>query len=146
MAEIGGLRISSFAENIPESRHGLSPLAAFTFCVRRRSNMHQMFAAKLIGCVAILTAGMSADGNDKPADGRFDIGGPSIRLACKGTGGPAVVIEAGMGTAPVEDPGWQAFMHDIRTCLWEEAEDIAARVLSLRLVGALPYPRQTDTQ
>lgn len=33
---------------------------------------------------------------------------------------------------------WQAFVDKIRTVLWDEQADIAARVLSLRLVGALP--------
>lgn len=36
-----------------------------------------------------------------------------------------------------EEKEWQSFVHDIRTFIWEEADDVAARVLSLRLVGAL---------
>ena len=38
---------------------------------------------------------------------------------------------------PAEEEKWQSFVHDIRTFIWEEADDVAARVLSLRLVGAL---------
>jgi hypothetical protein len=41
---------------------------------------------------------------------------------------------AGIGGSPK----WQTFVDDIRTCLWEEADDVAARVLSLQLIGALP--------
>ena len=37
---------------------------------------------------------------------------------------------------------WQPFVHDIRNCFWEEADDIAARLLSLRLIGALPSRSQ----
>lgn len=37
-----------------------------------------------------------------------------------------------------DEEEWQSFVDDIRTSLWEEADDVAARVLSLRLVGALP--------
>jgi hypothetical protein len=39
---------------------------------------------------------------------------------------------------PAEEEEWQSFVYDTRTSMWEEAEDVAARVLSLRLVGALP--------
>jgi len=33
---------------------------------------------------------------------------------------------------------WQAIVYDIRTCFWEDADDIAGRLLGLRLVGVLP--------
>jgi hypothetical protein len=33
---------------------------------------------------------------------------------------------------------WEAIVYDIRTAFREEADDIAGRLLSLRLVGALP--------
>ena len=39
---------------------------------------------------------------------------------------------------PAEEEERQSFGHDIRTSIWEEADDVAARVLGLRLVGALP--------
>lgn len=59
------------------------------------------------------------------ADGRFDVGGRSIRLSCAGEGGPTVVVDAGMGTAPVEDPGWQSIAAKIapvtRICLYDRA-------------------------
>ena len=58
-------------------------------------------------------------------DGRFDIGAREMRLACSGAGGPTVVIDAGMGTAPVEDPGWQRIAAQIspvtRVCLVDRA-------------------------
>jgi hypothetical protein len=38
----------------------------------------------------------------------------------------------------VSNRKWQAFVDDIRTSLLEEADDIAARLLGLRLIGALP--------
>lgn len=80
---------------------------------------------KLLTGVAILVAAASADHNSKPFDGRVDIGGRFIRLACKGNGGPTVVIDAGMGTAPVEDPGWQGIADQVapvaRVCLYDRA-------------------------
>jgi pimeloyl-ACP methyl ester carboxylesterase len=58
-------------------------------------------------------------------DGRFDVGGRSIRLACQGAGSPVVVIDAGMGTAPVEDPGWRGIAARVapvtRVCLYDRA-------------------------
>lgn len=43
-----------------------------------------------------------------------------------------------------ENREWQAIVYDIRTSFWEEADDIAGRLLSLRLVGALPPRRQGE--
>ena len=43
---------------------------------------------------------------------------------------------------PEEAKKWQTFVEDIRTSFWEEADDIAGRLLSLRLVGVLPAGRQ----
>jgi len=40
-------------------------------------------------------------------DGKFDVGSRHIRLACQGSGYPIVVIDAGLGTAAVEDSAWQ---------------------------------------
>lgn len=81
--------------------------------------------AKLITCVAMLSAATPVVSNDKPVDGRFDVGGRSIRLVCKGTGGPVVVMDAGMGTAPVEDKGWQTIADEVasvaRVCLHDRA-------------------------
>lgn len=61
----------------------------------------------------------------KPVDGRFDIGGRSIQLTCRGNGAPTVVVDAGMGTAPAEDPGWRGIAARIsehtRVCLYDRA-------------------------
>jgi len=58
-------------------------------------------------------------------DGRFDIGGRAIRMVCEGTGLPVVVIDAGMGTAPVEDAGWRGIATRVspvaRVCLVDRA-------------------------
>ncbi|WP_313536861.1 alpha/beta hydrolase [Sphingomonas sp.] len=87
--------------------------------------MHQTLVAKLIACVALLSPATAAISDDKAIDGRFDVGGRSIRLACKGAGSPSVVIDAGMGTAPVEDPGWNAIADQVasttRVCLYDRA-------------------------
>jgi len=62
---------------------------------------------------------------DAPVDGRFDVGGRSIRLACTGSGTPTVVVDAGMGSAPVEDQGWQGIAAKVapvtRICLVDRA-------------------------
>jgi pimeloyl-ACP methyl ester carboxylesterase len=61
----------------------------------------------------------------RPIDGRFDVEGRFIRLSCKGAGIPTVVIDAGMGTAPVEDEGWRAIAAQVeqvtRVCLYDRA-------------------------
>lgn len=58
-------------------------------------------------------------------DGRFDIGGRSIHLKCMGTGTPVVVVDAGLGTPPAEDPGWQGIAAKVspvtRICLYDRA-------------------------
>ena len=58
-------------------------------------------------------------------DGKFDIGGRHIRLACQGSGYPTVVIDAALGTAPVEDSAWQKIASKTaavtRVCLYDRA-------------------------
>jgi pimeloyl-ACP methyl ester carboxylesterase len=87
--------------------------------------MHRMLAAKFIISVALFSAAISAGAKEQAIDGRFDVGARSIRLACEGTGGPAVVIDAGMGTAPVEDAGWRKIADQIapvtQVCLYDRA-------------------------
>lgn len=76
----------------------------------------------LISALALLS-GLS-DGPSE-IDGRYDVGGRSIRLTCTGTGSPTVVVDAGMGTAPVEDPGWGGIAGKIapitRICRYDRA-------------------------
>jgi pimeloyl-ACP methyl ester carboxylesterase len=71
------------------------------------------------------TAASSASQQEHPMDGRFDIGGRSIRLSCRGAGAPTVVVDAGMGTAPAGDPGWQRIAAKVagttRICLYDRA-------------------------
>lgn len=58
-------------------------------------------------------------------DGRFDVGSRAIRLACFGQGAPTVVIDAGMGSAPVEDQAWRRIAGRLsrttRVCLHDRA-------------------------
>ena len=80
--------------------------------------------AAACGLVAVCAAPAAAE--ERPViDGRFDIGAREMRLACSGAGGPTVVIDAGMGTAPVEDPGWQRIAAQVspvtRVCLVDRA-------------------------
>ena len=80
--------------------------------------------AAACGLVAVCAAPAAAE--KRPViDGRFDIGAREMRLACSGAGGPTVVIDAGMGTAPVEDPGWQRIAAQVspvtRVCLVDRA-------------------------
>jgi pimeloyl-ACP methyl ester carboxylesterase len=76
----------------------------------------------LISALAVLLALPPAPSD---VDGRFDVGGRSIRLSCAGTGAPTVVVDAGLGTAPVEDSGWRAIAAKIapvtRICLYDRA-------------------------
>lgn len=83
----------------------------------------------LVSVLAFLSMSASADrspdSDAAPIDGRFDVGGRSIRLSCTGTGSPTVVVDAGLGTAPAEDPGWQGIAAKIapvtRICLYDRA-------------------------
>lgn len=58
-------------------------------------------------------------------DGKFDVGGRHIHLACQGSGYPTVVIDAGLGTAPAEDSAWQQIASKTaavtRVCLYDRA-------------------------
>ncbi|NJC32553.1 pimeloyl-ACP methyl ester carboxylesterase [Sphingomonas jejuensis] len=87
--------------------------------------MRALSIATLLSCIAIGASGSMAASTEWPIDGRFDVGGRSIRLSCGGAGGPAVVIDAGMGTAPVEDAGWRAIAAQVepvtRVCLYDRA-------------------------
>lgn len=58
-------------------------------------------------------------------DGLFDVGGRTIHLACQGRGSPVVVVDAGLGTAPAEDAGWQNIARAVApattVCLYDRA-------------------------
>lgn len=58
-------------------------------------------------------------------NGKFDVGGRSIRLMCHETSEPTVVVNAGMGTAPTEDKAWNEIAAKIaplvRICLYDRA-------------------------
>jgi len=87
--------------------------------------MNALLSAKLIACAAFLSTPITFTSGHTPLDGRFDVGGRSIQLACQGEGGPVAVIDAGMGTAPVEDPGWRRIAVRVaqttRVCLYDRA-------------------------
>lgn len=85
-----------------------------------------MVALMVLGAIPGGAASQArADAPASQVDGRFDVGGRAIRLACRGQGAPTVVVDAGMGTAPVEDPGWQAIADRVapvtRICLHDRA-------------------------
>ncbi|MDP5280421.1 alpha/beta hydrolase [Sphingomonas sp. DG1-23] len=82
----------------------------------------------LVSALALLAAVPSdapAAADAAPIDGRFEVGGRSIRLSCTGVGSPTVVIDAGLGTAPVEDPGWGGIAEKVapvtRICRYDRA-------------------------
>lgn len=87
--------------------------------------MRRLMFGKLsfVATLALLASGTDAAARE--IDGRFDIGGRSIRIACHGAGYPTVVVDAGMGTAPAEDEGWQRIADRIatttRVCLYDRA-------------------------
>jgi pimeloyl-ACP methyl ester carboxylesterase len=59
-------------------------------------------------------------------DGRFEVGGGrTVRLSCQGQGAPTVVVDAGMGGAPVEDEAWRRIAARVskaaRICLYDRA-------------------------
>ena len=87
--------------------------------------MRRLMFGKLsyVATLALLASGTNAAAWE--IDGRFDIGGRSIRIACQGAGYPTVVVDAGMGTAPAEDEGWQRIAGRIatttRVCLYDRA-------------------------
>ena len=72
-------------------------------------------------------------------DGKFDVGGRHIRLACQGSGDPTVVIDAGLGTAAVEDRAWQQIASKTasvtQVCLYDRAG----------LGGSSPNPKAVVT-
>jgi pimeloyl-ACP methyl ester carboxylesterase len=84
-------------------------------------------AVKLtLGFVVLLAlVGATPSISVQSLDGKFDVGGRRIRLACQGSGYPTVVIDAGLGTAAVEDAAWQQIASKIaavtRVCLYDRA-------------------------
>jgi len=84
-------------------------------------NLFRIIAALAGVCLAVWSTAAAA----QVVDGRFDVGGRAIRLACFGQGVPTVVIDAGMGTAPVEDQAWRRIAERVsqvtRVCLHDRA-------------------------
>lgn len=87
--------------------------------------MRRLMLGKLsfVATVALLTSGANAAA--RGIEDRFDIGGRSIRITCQGAGYPTVVVDAGLGTAPAEDEGWQRIAGIVATttriCLYDRA-------------------------
>jgi pimeloyl-ACP methyl ester carboxylesterase len=79
----------------------------------------------LAGFAAMMAWAPQSMAQAKQIDGKFDIGGRSIRLMCQGTSGPTVIVDAGLGTAPVEDRAWQGIAAKIAPlasiCLYDRA-------------------------
>ncbi|MGE7136726.1 alpha/beta fold hydrolase [Luteibacter sp. NPDC031894] len=83
-------------------------------------------SAILLALAAIPSHAMATDAQTSGnVDGPFDIGGRTIHLSCQGRGKPVVVVDAGMGTAPAEDPGWQRIAQQVAStttvCLYDRA-------------------------
>jgi pimeloyl-ACP methyl ester carboxylesterase len=93
----------------------------------------------LVTFVLLVLAGTAQWMFAQTPDGRFDIGGRHIRLACQGSGYPTVVIDAGLGTAPAEDSAWQKIASKVatvtRVCLYDRAG----------LGGSDPNPKRVIT-
>jgi len=83
------------------------------------------FAIPFLLVALTTSAGLAASTEPTPAAGDFDVGGRTIHLACQGRGNPVVVVDAGMGTAPAEDPGWQGIAKRVAAvttvCLYDRA-------------------------
>jgi len=78
------------------------------------------------GFLVLLTlTGAASLTSAQTVDGKFDVGGRHIRLACQGSGYPTVVVDAGMGTASVEDRAWQQIASMVapvtQVCLYDRA-------------------------
>lgn len=66
--------------------------------------------------LALLLSGLGIGANDIVADEAprlVDIGGRKLLIQIRGTGNPAVVIEAGMGEPAVDSGGWNRVVEDI---------------------------------
>ncbi len=97
-------------------------------------------------CLACLLVGLAAcGGSSTPArgespsaqhDGQVDIGGRSLLLRCRGTGGPTVVLEAGLaGDLSTWDSVLSSVSSRTRTCAYDRANIGAS--------DAAPTPRTT---
>ena len=60
-----------------------------------------------------------------PFDGKVDIGGRSIRIACMGSGAPTVVVETGLGASATNNASWRAIAQRVapstQICLYDRA-------------------------
>jgi len=69
--------------------------------------------------------GIARSSSGQAVDGKFDVGGRHIRLACQGSGDPTVVVDSGLGIAPAEDRSWQGIAAKVaavtRVCLYDRA-------------------------
>jgi len=110
------------------------------------SVMMEIFLRIPLAALAFIATATIANAKapSEPIDHRVDIGGRLIRLTCQGDAGPTVVVDAGMGTAPAEDPGWRAIADRIaehsRVCLYDRAAPAEARP-RLNLHGPAPMRR-----
>lgn len=85
-----------------------------------------MIKSATLGLVlAFAFSGVARSISSQTVDGKFDVGGRQIRLACHGNGYPTVVVDAGLGTSPVEDRPWQGIATKVsavtRVCLYDRA-------------------------
>ncbi|WP_454762182.1 alpha/beta fold hydrolase [Caulobacter segnis] len=93
-----------------------------------KSHIHAgAMRSALCALAAVVAAGAisPSPAAGQPVDGKFDVGGRAIRLACFGEGTPTVVIDAGMGASAVGDEAWRRIAQRVaqttRVCLSDRA-------------------------
>lgn len=93
--------------------------------LRNTQSSAQIRPVKLGFFVILAFIGTAHSTSSQTVDGKFDVGGRQIRLVCQGRGYPAVVVDAGLGTGPVEDRPWQGIATMVaavtRVCLYDRA-------------------------
>lgn len=89
--------------------------------------MHQGLPRSVVlaGFAIMMACGPRSMATTNQIDGKFDVGGRSIRMICQGSSEPTVIVDAGLGTAPAEDQAWQGIATRIapvaRICLYDRA-------------------------
>lgn len=87
--------------------------------------MFRIEPTRLVVLMFLVFFGSPFSASAQTLSGKFDVGGRKIALACQGNGDPTVVVDAGLGTAPVEDPAWMGIAAKVaavsRICRFDRA-------------------------
>ncbi len=85
-------------------------------------------ALVIFACSVVLAGCAGSDGadkttkTDKPVDGMFDVGGRQMYLSCDGSGGPTVILEAGLeGNHKTWDKVLPGVASTTRVCAYDRA-------------------------